>query len=70
MNSNQRVSGVSIGQYLIKRLQDYGIHDTFGIPGDYILNFYSMLEASPINTVWLHTGRLRRLRGARCLRAD
>ena len=51
MSMNQPVSGMSIGQYLIKRLQDYGIHDTFGIPGDYILNFYSMLEASPINTV-------------------
>ena len=51
MNNSQPVSGMSIGQYLIQRLQDYGIHDTFGIPGDYILNFYSMLEASPINTV-------------------
>ena len=51
MNNSQPVSGMSIGQHLIQRLQDYGIHDTFGIPGDYILNFYSMLEASPINTV-------------------
>ena len=42
---------VSIGQYLINRLQDYGIRDCFGIPGDYILNFYSMLEKSPINVV-------------------
>ena len=48
---NRPVSGLSIGQYLIQRLQDYGLRDTFGIPGDYILNFYSMLEASPINTV-------------------
>lgn len=44
-------SGMSIGQYLIKRLQDYGIHDIFGIPGDYVLNFYGMLEKSPIRTV-------------------
>ena len=44
-------SNVSIGQYLIRRLQDYGIRDLFGIPGDYILNFYSMLEESPINVV-------------------
>jgi indolepyruvate decarboxylase len=42
---------VSIGQYLINRLQDYGIQDCFGIPGDYILNFYSMLETSPINMI-------------------
>ncbi len=51
MSNTAPVTGMSIGQYLIKRLQDYGIRDTFGIPGDYILNFYSMLEASPINTV-------------------
>jgi len=51
MQNEQPVTGMSIGQYLIKRLQDYGIRDTFGIPGDYVLNFYSMLEESPINTV-------------------
>lgn len=44
-------TGVSIGEYLIQRLQDYGIHDVFGLPGDYILGFYSMLEESPINVV-------------------
>jgi indolepyruvate decarboxylase len=42
---------MSIGQYLINRLQDYGIADCFGIPGDYVLTFYSMLEKSPINVV-------------------
>lgn len=47
----RRSSEVSIGQYLINRLQDYGIRDVFGIPGDYVLSFYSMLEASPINVV-------------------
>ena len=41
----------SIGQYLISRLLDYGIHDMFGIPGDYVLSFYSLLEESPINVV-------------------
>ncbi|XZE35547.1 alpha-keto acid decarboxylase family protein [Pirellulaceae bacterium SH501] len=45
------VAELSIGQYLIKRLQDYGIGDCFGIPGDYILHFYSMLEQSPIRTI-------------------
>lgn len=52
--SNQRgrrSSEVSIGQYLINRLQDYGLRDVFGIPGDYVLSFYSMLEKSPINVV-------------------
>ncbi len=42
---------LSIGQYLIKRLIDYQIHDLFGIPGDYILTFYGMLERSSINVV-------------------
>lgn len=41
----------SIGGYLIQRLQDYGIRDLFGIPGDYVLSFYSELEKSPINVV-------------------
>ena len=41
----------SIGSYLIQRLQDYGVHDVFGIPGDFVLQFYGMLEDSPINVV-------------------
>jgi indolepyruvate decarboxylase len=41
----------SIGEYLIQRLQDYGIADVFGIPGDYVLSFYTMLEQSPLNVV-------------------
>ena len=44
-------ANLSIGQYLIQRLQDYGIEDLFGIPGDYVLSFYSELEKSPINVV-------------------
>ena len=36
---------------MIQRLRDYGIDDLFGIPGDYILSFYSELEKSPINVV-------------------
>jgi len=50
-HSQMSVSHVSIGQYLIKRLMDYGVRDLFGIPGDYVLAFYSDLEESPINTV-------------------
>ena len=50
-SSQTAVSQISIGQYLIKRLIDYGVRDLFGIPGDYVLSFYSDLEESPINTV-------------------
>jgi indolepyruvate decarboxylase len=41
----------TIGEYLIQRLQDYGIHDVFGIPGDFVLQFYGMLQDSPIRVV-------------------
>ena len=46
-----RNSNLSIGEYLIQRLQDYGIADVFGIPGDYILSFYTMLEESPLRVI-------------------
>jgi indolepyruvate decarboxylase len=41
----------AIGEYLIRRLQDYGIRDVFGIPGDFVLQFYGMLEESPIRVI-------------------
>lgn len=43
--------GLSIGQYLIRRLLDYSIGDVFGVPGDYVLGFFTMLDESPINIV-------------------
>lgn len=51
MASDDRQADVSIGDYLIGRLQDYGIDDVFGIPGDYVLSFYTMLERSTLNIV-------------------
>ena len=44
-------AGPTIGEYLIQRLQDYGIAHVFGIPGDFILGFYSLLSDSPIQVV-------------------
>ena len=44
-------AGLSIGDYLIKRLLDYGVRDVFGVPGDYVLSFYAQLEKSPVNVV-------------------
>jgi indolepyruvate decarboxylase len=41
----------AIGDYLIRRLQDYGVRDVFGIPGDYVLAFYAQLEKSPIRVI-------------------
>ncbi len=50
-SSRRTTANLSIGGYLIQRLLDYGIADVFGIPGDYVLAFYSELERSPINVV-------------------
>ncbi|MCX7405559.1 MAG: thiamine pyrophosphate-binding protein [Planctomycetia bacterium] len=47
----ESVTGLSIGQYLIRRLSDYGIKHVFGLPGDYVLTFYSMLEHSALDLV-------------------
>jgi indolepyruvate decarboxylase len=45
------MTSLSIGQYLIRRLADYGIRHVFGLPGDYVLTFYAMLEHSPLDLV-------------------
>ena len=41
----------TIGEYLIQRLQEYGVTDVFGIPGDFVLQFYAQLEASPLQVI-------------------
>ena len=47
----ESMTSLSIGQYLIRRLSDYGLRHVFGLPGDYVLSFYSMLENSPLTVV-------------------
>ena len=49
--SEKTLTGVSIGQYLIRRLCDYGVRDVFGIPGDYVLAFYAMMEKGPLRLI-------------------
>jgi indolepyruvate decarboxylase len=51
MAVSSQAGGVPIGGYLIQRLQEYGIGHVFGIPGDYVLSFYTLLEESPLVTV-------------------
>ena len=41
----------SIGEYLLRKLESYGIEHIFGIPGDYVLRFYHLIEQSPIQHV-------------------
>ena len=43
--------GATVGQYLIERLGALGVGHVFGIPGDYVLTLYKMLEESPIRVV-------------------
>src|SRR5438128_984716 len=50
-DENRSIAGLSIGQYLIRRLHDYGVRHVFGIPGDYVLAFYKMLSESPIQPI-------------------
>ena len=42
---------VTIGQYLVDRLGALGVEHVFGIPGDYILQLYKLIEDSPIKLV-------------------
>ena len=44
-------SVTTIGGYLIDRLHSMGVDHVFGVPGDYILTLYKMLEKSPIEIV-------------------
>jgi indolepyruvate decarboxylase len=46
-----RRASPTIGEYLIRRLQDYGVRHVFGIPGDFVLQFYAQLEDSPVKVV-------------------
>lgn len=42
---------MTVGEYLLKRLQDYGVNHLFGIPGDYNLKFVKMLEGHPLKFI-------------------
>lgn len=42
---------MSVGQYLIQRLIDHGVQHVFGIPGDYVLGFYDLLQKSPLRVI-------------------
>lgn len=42
---------ITISEYLIQSLKNAGIEHIFGIPGDYVIKFFSELENSSIETV-------------------
>ncbi len=41
----------TIGSLLLERLHHLGLHHIFGIPGDYILTLYKLIEESPIQHI-------------------
>ncbi len=45
------MDSITIGGYLIQKLLDHGVKHIFGVPGDYVLGFYKMLEDSPIEVI-------------------
>ena len=42
---------MTVGKYLIRRLKQAGLKHIFGVPGDYVLKFFDLLEASEIKVV-------------------
>ena len=42
---------MTIGEYLIERLQAHGVRHMFGVPGDYVLGFYDQLVKSELRVI-------------------
>ncbi|MHB8524199.1 MAG: thiamine pyrophosphate-binding protein, partial [Limisphaerales bacterium] len=42
---------LGIGEYLIQRLYAHGVRHVFGVPGDYVLGFYDLLQQSKLRIV-------------------
>jgi TPP-dependent 2-oxoacid decarboxylase len=41
----------TVGGYLVKRLEQIGVSHIFGVPGDYVLKFFDLLEESSIDVI-------------------
>ncbi|MFZ5449955.1 MAG: alpha-keto acid decarboxylase family protein [Thermodesulfobacteriota bacterium] len=41
----------TIGKYLVKRLEQAGLKHIFGVPGDYVLDFFDCLEESNLQVI-------------------
>jgi indolepyruvate decarboxylase len=42
---------LSIGRYLLDQLHRHGVDHIFGVPGDYALGFFRLIEASPLRRI-------------------
>lgn len=40
-----------IGEYLIEQLYRHGVKHVFGVPGDYVLHFYALMEKGPLKVI-------------------
>src|SRR3954449_8795340 len=47
----QMNTSASIGEYLIQQLYAHGVRHVFGIPGDYVLGFYELLQQSKLRLI-------------------
>ena len=52
MNKGGRKKALTIGEYLIKRLEQVGVRHVFGVPGDYVLEFLNYLEINNIKVIY------------------
>lgn len=42
---------LTVSDYLIQRIREYGVEHVFGVPGDFVLKFYKELEQSTIKII-------------------
>lgn len=42
---------MTVGRYLVRRLEQAGLQHIFGVPGDYVLSFFDYLEESSLQVV-------------------
>jgi indolepyruvate decarboxylase len=42
---------MTVGRYLVRRLEQLGLKHIFGVPGDYVLKFFDLIEKSSIDLV-------------------
>jgi indolepyruvate decarboxylase len=45
------VKDLTVGAYLVARLQEVGVREVFGVPGDYVLGLMDEIEASSLDLV-------------------
>jgi TPP-dependent 2-oxoacid decarboxylase len=45
------MNGMTVGRYLLRRLEEAGLAHIFGVPGDYVLDFMDRVVESPIRLI-------------------